>query len=53
MGGGMAAVTGLMSMGANVAKGRAEKKAYESEAKQAELQEQMDTIRRKRDSIMG
>lgn len=47
--GGLAAATGIMSVGGNIAKGRAEKRAYESEAKQAELQAEMDTVSRKRD----
>ena len=49
MGGGMAVATGLMSLGGSITKGRAEKKAYESEAKQAKLQAMVDTVSRKRE----
>lgn len=47
--GGLAIGTSLMGMAGSVAKGRAEKRAYESEAKQAELQAEMDSVQRKRE----
>jgi hypothetical protein len=47
--GGIAVATGILGMASSYSKGRAEKRAYESEAKQAELQAEMDTIGRKRE----